>query len=341
MIPNRIKVISALVITILFIYLSNSDYEITNKYKYPVSLLTKVDIAQGIKFKPKNNGKRIKATFLTVCSNDDVYKIAETMVNVEYRFNSKYHYDWVFLNSEPIEFNPEFIRVVKDLSSGRVKFGHPSSTEWKFPLDTGIDSELSLKNRKQMAFDGIKNGFDLQYRFKVRYWLKYFQNHELLKDYDYYMRIEPGSNMLCDLNYDIFKFMKTNNKIYGFLSTFKELEKGKEGLWSKVVEFIKNNEVSKESNFKFLDSESDNKIYKEHLNFSTCTFFTDFEIGDLNYFRNNLDYRKFIDYIDSTNGIFYETWTDSIIKTIGLSLLIRLKDSIYSQILDITAMITL
>jgi alpha 1,2-mannosyltransferase len=37
----------------------------------------------------------------------------------------------------------------------------------------------------------------------------------LLDAYDYYWRIEPDVDYHCDIDYDVFRYMKDNNKKYG------------------------------------------------------------------------------------------------------------------------------
>lgn len=39
----------------------------------------------------------------------------------------------------------------------------------------------------------------------------------MLDEYDYYWRIEPYVNYYCDIDYDVFKYMRNNGKKYGKL----------------------------------------------------------------------------------------------------------------------------
>ena len=39
-----------------------------------------------------------------------------------------------------------------------------------------------------------------------------FYKHELVKQYQYYWRIEPGIKMYCDIDYDVFEYMIINDK---------------------------------------------------------------------------------------------------------------------------------
>jgi alpha 1,2-mannosyltransferase len=41
-----------------------------------------------------------------------------------------------------------------------------------------------------------------------RYYSGFFQLHPILKDFDYYWRMEPDVHYYCDLDYDPFLYMK-------------------------------------------------------------------------------------------------------------------------------------
>lgn len=43
----------------------------------------------------------------------------------------------------------------------------------------------------------------------------FFFRHPLLDAYDYYWRLEPDVDYYCDIDYDVFKFMRNNGKKYG------------------------------------------------------------------------------------------------------------------------------
>ena len=70
--------------------------------------------------KPRQVGK-MKAAFVTLVRNGELWEILKSIRQIEDRFNRKYHYPWVFLNDVP--FTEEFMDVVSGLISGDVKFG--------------------------------------------------------------------------------------------------------------------------------------------------------------------------------------------------------------------------
>lgn len=51
------------------------------------------------------------------------------------------------------------------------------------------------------------------YRRMCHYNSGWFYRHPLLKDLEYYWRLEPSVKFFCDIKYDPFRFMKDNNKV--------------------------------------------------------------------------------------------------------------------------------
>ena len=54
-----------------------------------------------------------------------------------------------------------------------------------------------------------------------QFWV--FINKKLL-NYDWYFRVEPNVEYMCDFQYDPFEFLRINNKIYGFIIAITEYE---------------------------------------------------------------------------------------------------------------------
>lgn len=64
---------------------------------------------------------KMNATFVTLARNSDLWDIADSIRQVEDRFNRNYHYDWVFLNDK--EFDGNFKKVTTALVSGTTHYG--------------------------------------------------------------------------------------------------------------------------------------------------------------------------------------------------------------------------
>ena len=95
-----------------------------------------------VEAKPKKKGK-VKATFVTLARNKDLHGLMDLIRSVEDRFNSKYHYDWVFLNDD--DFNDEFKKYTLNLVLGQTHYGKIPTEQWSFPewIDTAKAAAIS------------------------------------------------------------------------------------------------------------------------------------------------------------------------------------------------------
>jgi len=169
---------------------------------------------------------------------------------------------------------------------------------------------------------GVIYGGSLPYRNMCRFNSGFFFRHELMMKYDYYWRIEPNVKFYCDLHYDPFLFMQDNKKVYGFTISLPEYGETIETLWDTTKDFMKQHPelIAKDNAMKFL-SDDGGQTYNR------CHFWSNFEIGDLNFWRGTA-YTKFFEHLDKTGGFYYERWGDAPVHSIGAALLAR-KDQIH------------
>lgn len=52
-------------------------------------------------------------------------------------------------------------------------------------------------------------------QYVYRFQSGFFFRHPMLDEYDYYWRIEPYVDYYCQIDYDVFKYMRNNAKKYG------------------------------------------------------------------------------------------------------------------------------
>ena len=122
-------------------------------------------------------------------------------------------YPYVFLNDKP--FDERFIKMTSGITSGKTSYGLVPAEHWgKHP--SWIDEDKAKLAREDMAKNNVIYGDSVPYREMCRYQSGFFFRHELLKDYDWYWRIEPDVKFFCDLDYDPFLYMQENKKEYGF-----------------------------------------------------------------------------------------------------------------------------
>lgn len=253
---------------------------------------------------------RVKATFVSLARNSELYDLIKAIRRVEDRFNRKFNYDWVFLNDE--DFTQEFKDLTTAIVSGKTKYGKIPKEHWSYP--EWIDQKKAAETRRVMKEKNIIYGDLESYRHMCRFESGFFWRNELMEEYDWYWRVEPGIKIHCDLDYDLFKFMQDNDKVYGFTISIHEFEATIPSLWQHTKDFIKlHPEYIADNNL--LDFISNDKGETYNL----CHFWSNFEVGSLAFWRSKA-YRDYFEYLDKTGGFFYERWGDAPIHSIAAAL---------------------
>ncbi|KAI8873072.1 glycosyl transferase [Ramicandelaber brevisporus] len=262
--------------------------------------------------------RRANAALIVLVSDKDLAKIQKSIRAVEDRFNRNFAYPWIFFSAEPL--SAKFKRETSSLASGEVVYAQIPKEQWGYP--SWIDQDLAAKKRKKMEQDGVFQGGSEEYRLRMRWNAGFFFRHEALKGYDYYWRVEPDMSFFCDLPYDPFLHMKDNGYKYGYILAVNEHMATIETLWSVTKDFISKNKalVPKYNSMKFLS-------YNNGEEYNGCHFWSNFEIGDLSFFRSE-NYIKFFEHLDRAGGFFYERWGDAPVHSIALSMFLA-KEQIY------------
>lgn len=254
----------------------------------------------------------VKACFVSLVRNEDLWKLVETIQNVQDRFNNNFNYPWVFLNNEP--FTEEFKRVVKGMVPDGTKFELIPEAYWSYP--SWIDQEEAAKTRVEMREQGIIYGDSESYRHMCRFESGFFWRHEALDEFDWYWRVEPETKLHCDIDYDVFEWMRDNDKKYGFTISIHEYESTIKTLWSKTKEFLEIHPeyVAKNNMLDFISNDNGKK-------YNLCHFWSNFEVASLDLWRSQA-YRDYFDYLDQAGGFFYERWGDAPVHSIAAALFI-------------------
>ncbi|KAF8333999.1 glycosyltransferase family 15 protein, partial [Cantharellus anzutake] len=262
--------------------------------------------------------RKANAAFVVLARNSDLPGILESIKQMEDRFNKKFQYPYVFLNEE--DFSEDFKQWTTEITSSPCVYGKIPHDHWFQP--DWIDEEKATVSRLDMIKNKVIYGHSVPYRNMCRFNSGYFFRHELLKNYDYYWRIEPSVKLYCDLDHDPFLFMQDHKKVYGFTISLYEYIETIPTLWDAVKEFMQLHPeyMPKDNALGFL-SDDGGKTYNR------CHFWSNFEIGDLNFWRSEA-YMEFFEFLDSKGGFYYERWGDAPVHSIGASLFAH-KDQIH------------
>ena len=260
---------------------------------------------------------------------------------IQDRFNKDYHYPFVILNEEP--FTEEFMSTTTNfLAPSKVQFGTSGKSallrpevlltsppppplppaglidkqsEWSLP--NWIDDARAAQVREEMHKARVIYGDSLPYRHMCRYNSGFFFRHPLMMQYEYYWRIEPDTDLYCDIEYDPFVFMKSRGMKYGWTTSLYEYVETIPTIWNAVKDFMREHPEHLPSN-NAIDFVSDN--YGETYN--RCHFWSNFEIGSLDFYRSKA-YIDFFDTLDKAGGFYYERWGDAPVHSIGAAILLK------------------
>ncbi|PVU92543.1 hypothetical protein BB559_003671 [Furculomyces boomerangus] len=256
--------------------------------------------------------KPVRAAFVILVRNEELYKMKASVQGIEDRFNKKHNYPYVFLNDVP--FTEEFEIGIRALTKAKVVFGQIPKEHWSYP--EWIDQEFAKERRAQMAEEGVFYGSSESYRHMCRFNSGFFFQHPLLRDYDYYWRIEPEVKYSCDIDYDPFLYMKQNNIDYGFTIALYEYFNTIPTLWQNVKQFAIENPhlIPDRNSLSWLTND-------KGASYNGCHFWSNFEIGNLNFLRSER-YLAFFNHLDRAGGFFYERWGDAPVHSIGAAMLL-------------------
>ncbi|ANB13863.1 Ktr4p [Sugiyamaella lignohabitans] len=263
--------------------------------------------------------KRVPATLMSLVRNKEADDLMATIVQIESAFNNKFNYPWTFFNDE--EFTEDFKTSALAATGGNCTFVKIEPEDWMEPSWIDVDKarELGIK---------MKNKDDVQYADLPSYhrmcrWNsgRFFMN-PALDNYDYYWRVEPKTDFYCDIDYDIFAYMKENDKVYGFVINLYDSPQSIRTLWPTTKEFFEQNPEYLHPNnaLQWVVNTGREGHTKKANGYSTCHFWSNFEIGSLEFFRSK-PYQDYFDFLDKNGGFFYERWGDAPVHSLGLAMM--------------------
>ncbi|EPS39097.1 hypothetical protein H072_7120 [Dactylellina haptotyla CBS 200.50] len=261
-----------------------------------------------------------KAAFVMLIRNGELEDALRSMKQIEDRFNHRWHYPWVFLNDVP--FTEEFVRETTKRASGPTEYGLIPEQHWSVPPE--IDQVKMRAAMKKMEEDRVIYGGSLSYRHMCRFNSGFFWRQPILDKYEWYWRVEPGIGFYCDVDYDVFEFMRTSNKQYGFTITLPEYKSTIPTLWKETVDFVRKHPeyLNSNSSLQYLleDRDQGKSLTSDPPpEYNGCHFWSNFEIASLKFWRSPA-YSDYFQHLDSAGGFFYERWGDAPVHSIAAAL---------------------
>lgn len=266
------------------------------------------------------NYKRENATIIALVRNNEIMGIQRTIKQFERLFNNKFEYPYTFLNDEP--FTEKFMNRVRTFTNAKVEFVHIPPALWNKP--SSIDNAKEKGAMDKLEKENVAYAKKASYHNMCRFYSGNFHKVPELSKYKYYWRIEPNVRFYTDLNYDVFKYLAGTGKIYGFTINLYDIEQSVETLLPETIKFLNqqgnHKYVNKNGAFQWItENQQVPRKATRAQGYSTCHFWSNFEIGDMDFYRGEA-YSKWFDYLDSTGKFYYERWGDAPVHSLGLAL---------------------
>ncbi|KAI9888716.1 MAG: hypothetical protein M1814_006485 [Vezdaea aestivalis] len=273
---------------------------------------------------------RPKAALISLVRNSELPGLVQSMTELEYHWNHKYQYPWIFFNDEP--FSDMFKAATQNLTSADCFYEVVPKEHWSVP--EWIDEGRFMNSLEYLGAIGVGKGWMISYRHMCRWNSGFFYKHPRLLEYDWYWRVEPdvrsyqlrfavttNSNhqvhFFCDIKYDVFRFMQENNIKYGFNMNILDDARSFPSLWSRTRSFMSSHPelIHPDANLDWLLDPHNSGDY------NNCQFFSNFEVGSLNFFREEAN-EKYFNWLDRGGGFFYERFGDAPIHTLSVAMFV-------------------
>ncbi|KIW31654.1 uncharacterized protein PV07_03266 [Cladophialophora immunda] len=256
--------------------------------------------------------KSPKAALISLVRNEELDGILQSMRQLEFHWNRRYQYPWIFFNEKP--FSEEFKAATSNATSARTEYHLVPHAHWATP--SHINQTLYHNSLDYLSLTSVGKGHLLSYHAMIRWQSGLFYLHPALGGYEYYWRVEPDVHFFCDIPYDPFRFMKATGTVYGFNMAILDDARSFASLWSTTRDFITAHPdlVHPAASLDWLlDPQTG-------LSYNNCQFFSNFEIGSLAFFRENEGNRKYFDWLDEKGGFYYSRWGDAPVHTLSVSM---------------------
>ncbi|CRK38026.1 hypothetical protein BN1708_007629 [Verticillium longisporum] len=280
---------------------------------------------------PDLSAPRENAVFVMMARNSEREQAQHTIISLEQHFNRWFTYPIIFFNDE--EWEQEFIDTIRGSTSANVSFEVIPPEVWGFP--EGMDADAARAAIKEQEERKVFHGGEEGYHRMCRFYSGQLYNLAAMQPYRWYWRLDPDTDFFCALTYDPFAEMARTGKVYGYTIALRELlntvpslfartSAYKEarglptlGLWRATVDAAVLPWPLRGLLGMFLDNRD-----RHGDVWSGCHYWSNFEIGDMNFFRGRR-YQDYFQAMDEAGGFFFERWGDAPIHSLGVAMLLE------------------
>ncbi|KAF9168089.1 alpha 1,2-mannosyltransferase 2.4.1 [Actinomortierella ambigua] len=247
-----------------------------------------------------------------LATENELTMARETVRRFEDRFNRHRRYPWVFLTHT--KFSAQFKELTSALTGGDAFYGQIPRENWSQP--SWVDYHSMVSRQQDLLERGINDAMNMTKRHMWRFHSGLLARHELLAPYDFFWRVEPGIHLYCDMEIDPMLEMQRTGKKFAWSLSLRENQLSTPSVW-KVLQNFKTTYPT------LIPAVNDEEFIRDRDkdDYNDCFYGVQNSIGSFEFFRSEA-YRTFFDFVDKQGVIYYERWTDAIVMTLGLSLLL-------------------
>ena len=228
-------------------------------------------------------GKKPNAVYLVLSMESRARRLVNTLVKFEEHINKQLQYPYAVFNDQA--FSESFKENVSGACSTGVTFHVISEGNWKVP--DWIDQGRLKKGLRKHAVVPYMDS--LSYRLMCRWNSGFFFREPAMAQYEYFWRVDDDVFYYCPIVYDPIVLMQEKGKQYAFNIALDEHMLTIKTLWKTVSEFTK---------LKNITPQWPERAYMgQGKKYTGCHFWSNFEIGSLEFFRS-ADYLSYFEHLD-------------------------------------------
>ncbi|KIW12986.1 hypothetical protein PV08_08173 [Exophiala spinifera] len=266
---------------------------------------------------PGSRTQRPRAALISLVRNEELDGILQSMRDLEFHWNRRYRYPWIFFNEKP--FSEEFKAATSNATDAQTEYHVVPHEHWQTP--SWIDHHRYMDTLDYLGTISVGKGHMLSYHSMIRWQSLWFYRHPALLSYNWYWRVEPDVHFFCSIPYDPFSFLEQNELVYGFNMAILDDARSFTSLWSVTRAFI-------ERYPELLHPDADLDWLLDPDNggeYNNCQFFSNFEIASLGFWRSEGPSR-YAEWLDEGGGFFYERYGDAPVHTLALAMFAAKQD---------------
>ncbi|KAG9694066.1 kinase-like protein, partial [Aureobasidium melanogenum] len=173
---------------------------------------------------------------------------------------------------------------------------------WGYP--DHIDQDAARIQIKEQGDRGLVHAGQESYHHMCRFYSLKFYDHPAIQPYKWYWRIEPGISFTCPINFDPFAYMSREKKRYAYAIALQEVGSTVRSLYRVVSDYKDRMKIAPSRYWDALVDPSWAPLPIRWLlrlapyrdvngdEWNLCHFWNNFEIADLDFFREDRQTRR-------------------------------------------------